>query len=47
MVKIKLSYKKEEDKLRILKQLSSGNKIKKVSTPHKTGELYRIYVEIE
>ncbi len=47
MVKIKLSYKKEEDKLRILKQLSSGSKIKKVSNPHKTGEFYRIYVEIE
>jgi len=47
MVRIKLSYKKEEDKIRILKQLSSGNNIKKVSKPHKSGELYRIYVDIE
>lgn len=47
MIKIKLSYKKEEDKLRILKQLSSGSKIKKVSNPHKTGEFYRVYIEVE
>ncbi len=47
MVRIKLSYKKEEDKVRILKQLSNDNNIKKVSKPHKTGELYRIYVDIE
>ena len=47
MVKIKLSYKKEEDKLRILKQLSNGSNIKMVSKPYKTGGLYRIYVEIE
>ncbi len=47
MVKIKLSYQKEEDKLRILKQLSSGSNLKMVSKPHKTGEFYRIYVEIE
>lgn len=47
MIKIKLSYKKEEDKLRILKQLSSGSNIKMVSKPHKTGDFYRVYIEVE
>lgn len=47
MVKIRLSYKYDKDRLRILKQLSNGNRIKNISKPCKTGEFYRIYVEIE
>lgn len=47
MVKIKLSYKDDKDRLRILNQLSNGNRIKNISKPYKTGEFYRIYVEIE
>lgn len=47
MIKIKLSYKKEEDKLRIVKQLSDGNSIKSVSKPYKSGEFYRVYIEVE
>ena len=47
MVKIKLSYKEEKDKLRIIKQLSSGSVIKSISKPYKTGNLYRVYIELE
>lgn len=47
MVKIRLSYKDEKDRLRILKQLSKGNIIKNVSKPYKSGEGYRIYIDIE
>lgn len=47
MIKIKLSYEKEEDKLRIIQQLAKGNKIKGISKPNKSGKYYRIYVEIE
>jgi len=47
MIKIKLSYKKEEDRLRIFKQLSNEGNIKTVSKPYRSGELYRVYIEIE
>ncbi len=47
MIKIKLSYKKEEDRLKIIKQLSNGSNIKTVSKPYKSGELYRVYIEVE
>ena len=47
MVKIKLSYKDEKDKLRILKQLSNGSNIKMVSKSYKTGDFYRVYVELD
>lgn len=47
MIKIKLSYKKEEDKLRIIKQLSHGSNIKSISKPYKSGEFYRVYIEVE
>lgn len=47
MVKIKLSYKNESDKIRILSQLSKGNSIKQISKTYKEGELFRVYIEIE
>jgi len=47
MVKIKLSYKKEEDKIRVIKQLSDGSNIKSISKPYKSGEFYRVYIEVK
>ncbi|WP_346920634.1 hypothetical protein [Clostridium sp. UBA7339] len=47
MVKIKLSYEKQEDMLKILKQLSKDNNIRKISEPNKTGGFYRVYIELE
>lgn len=47
MVKIKLSYEKQEDMLKILKQLSKDNNIRKISKPYKSGEFYRVYIEVK
>lgn len=47
MIRIKMSYREEKDKLRILQQLSKGNVIKKIEGPYKKGEFSRVYIEIE
>lgn len=47
MIRIKMSYKNEHERLRILQQLSKGNIIKKIEGPYKKGEFSRVYIEIE
>lgn len=47
MAKITISYENEIEKINILKALSKGIKIKKISKPCKKGKYYRIYIDIE
>ncbi|MGN0025457.1 MAG: hypothetical protein ACI33I_00440 [Clostridium sp.] len=47
MVRIKVSYENEIEKINILKALSKGIKIKRISKPSKSGKYYRVYVDLE
>ncbi len=46
MIKIQIKYQSEEERRRVLKIISAGTEIKRISEPHKSGEFYRVYVEI-
>lgn len=47
MVRIKVSYENDIEKINILKALSKGIKIKRISKPSKSGKYYRVYVDLE
>ncbi len=47
MSKIMISYQTIEERKRIIKALSTGTKIKKVSKPYEKGKYRRIYIDIE
>lgn len=47
MSKIMISYKTVEERERIIKALSSGTNIKKISRPYEKGKYRRIYIEID
>ncbi len=46
MIKIQIKYQNEEERIKILKVISAGIVIKRISEPHKSGEFYRVYVDI-
>ncbi|BBK75871.1 hypothetical protein [Clostridium butyricum] len=46
MIKIQIKYKSEEEKIKILKIISEGTNIKKISEPYKKGQYYRVYIDI-
>ena len=46
MIKLKVSYENEVEKLKLLEALKK-EKIKKISKPSRTGGYYRIYIDIE
>lgn len=45
-IKIQIKYQNEEEKIKMLKIISSGTRVKKVSEPYKKGKYYRVYVDI-
>lgn len=47
MIKLQMRYKTEEGKAKILEMLSTGVTIKKISDPYKSGQYYRIYLDVE
>lgn len=47
MIKLQISYKTEAEKTKMIEILSVGAVIKHISKVHKTGQYYRIYVNIE
>lgn len=47
MAKIQIRYENEIEKINILKALSKGIKIKRISKPSKSGKYYRVYVDLE
>ncbi|SHF15298.1 hypothetical protein [Clostridium fallax] len=47
MSKIMISYKTTQERERIIKALSTGVKIKKISKPYRKGFYKRIYIDIE
>ncbi|MDK0920062.1 hypothetical protein P5F52_14970 [Clostridium perfringens] len=46
MSKIMISYQTVEERERIIKALSTGTKIKKISKPYEKGKYKRIYIDI-
>ena len=47
MSKIMISYQTKHERERIIKALSTGTKIKKISKPYDNGKYRRIYIDIE
>lgn len=47
MNKIIISYKTVEERERIIKALSTGVRIKKISKPYRKGLYKRIYIDID
>ncbi|CUP24642.1 Uncharacterised protein [Clostridium baratii] len=47
MSKIMISYQTVEERERIIKALSTGTNIKKISRPYDKGKYIRIYIDIE
>lgn len=47
MIKLQISYKTDDEKSKMINILSAGAIIKKISKPLKTGEYYRVYLEIK
>lgn len=47
MVKLQIRYKTEAEKDKLIKILSAGITVKKISTPCKSGQYYRVYLDIE
>lgn len=47
MVKVQISYQKEDEKIKMIKLLSAGANVKKISDPYKSGKFYRVYIYIE
>jgi len=47
MIKLQIRYETEEEKLRMIDIILAGAKVKKISEPYKSGQYYRIYVNVE
>lgn len=47
MVKVQISYQTEEEKLKLINILSAAAIVKKISKPYKSGQYYRVYINIE
>lgn len=47
MVKIQINYQTEEEKLKLIRILSAAAIIKKISKPYKSGQFYRVYLDVE
>lgn len=46
MIKIQIKYQNEEEKIKMLRIISAGTNIKKISEPYKKGQYYRVYIDI-
>lgn len=47
MIKLQISYKTEEEKTKMIKILSAATTVKKISKPAKSGQYYRVYLNVE
>lgn len=47
MIKLQISYKTENEKDKMIDILSAGATVKHISKPYKSGQYYRIYVNVE
>lgn len=47
MIKVEIKYSTQEEKQRMIDIISVGATIKHISKPHKSGQYYRIYVNVE
>lgn len=47
MVKVQISYQTEEEKQKLVDIISIGAKIKKMSKPYRSGQYYRVYLDVE
>ena len=47
MVKVQINYQTEEEKNKIIKILSAGSTVKKISKPYKSGKYYKIYLDFQ
>ena len=47
IIRLQISYKSESEKTKIIKILSAGATVKKISKPCKSGQYYRVYLDIE
>jgi hypothetical protein len=47
MVRLQISYKIDEEKIKIIEILSAAATVKKISKPCKSGQYYRVYLDIE
>lgn len=47
MAKVKISCETEAEKDKLIKVLSNVARVKKISTPVKSGKYYRVYLVIE
>lgn len=47
MVKYEIKYRAEIDKIKAIEVLTKNYIVKKISKPYKSGENYRIYVDVE
>lgn len=47
MIKLQISYEKEEEKIKMIDIISVGATIKHISKPYKSGKFSRVYVDIE
>lgn len=47
MIKLQISYETEEEKTRMIEIVSAGTTINYISKPHKSGQYYRLYLDIK
>lgn len=47
MIRLQISYKTEAEKTKMIKILSAGVTVKKISKPAKSGQYYRVYLDVE
>lgn len=47
MIKLVIRYATNEEKDKMIQLISSGAKVKKISDPFKSGQYYRIYLDVE
>lgn len=47
MIKVIIKYTTDEEKNKLINILSSGVRVKKIGKPFKSGQYYRIYLDIE
>lgn len=47
MIKLQIKYQSQEEKQKMIGILSAAASIKSISKPYKSGQYYRIYLDIE
>ncbi len=47
MIKLQISYQTEKEKIKMIKIVSAAATVKKISKSYKSGQYYRVYLDIE